>query len=73
MSVDIRLFLQNVHAALANRQYQHAQFLVDYAIKVAQDEVCSPTYVPPFDVSIGLHQGRVRGENEDCVLVVQGF
>ncbi|GHO82303.1 PP2C family protein-serine/threonine phosphatase [Dictyobacter formicarum] len=72
MAVDMRLFLHTIHAALANRQYQHAQFLVDYAINRAQRGACAPTDGSRCDVSIGLHPGRVRDRNEDCVLVVQG-
>ncbi|BCL79575.1 serine/threonine-protein phosphatase [Ktedonobacteria bacterium brp13] len=72
MSVDIGQFLQNVQVALANQQYPHAQFLVEYAIKIAKKEASSPMLLP-LDVSIGLHRGRVRGENEDCVLALQGI
>lgn len=72
MVVDMRLFLYNIHAALANRQYQHAQFLVDYAINRTQSDACTPANGSRLDVSIGLHPGRVRDRNEDCVLMVQG-
>ncbi|GCE09201.1 PP2C family protein-serine/threonine phosphatase [Dictyobacter aurantiacus] len=72
MVVDMRVFLHNIHAALANRQYQHVQFLVDYAINRTQSDACALTDGSRCDVSIGLHPGRVRDRNEDCVLVVQG-
>jgi hypothetical protein len=41
MPIDMSLFLQNVHVALANEQYQHATFLLDYAIKRLENEVLS--------------------------------
>ncbi|GCE15065.1 PP2C family protein-serine/threonine phosphatase [Tengunoibacter tsumagoiensis] len=73
MPIDITLFLQNIQAALINRQYHYAQFLVDYTINVVQDDARLETQFSPFDVSIGLHPGRVRQENEDCILAVQGM
>jgi serine/threonine protein phosphatase PrpC len=72
MSINMNLFLQNVHAALANQQSKHAMFLVDYAMKLAQSEECLPS-LSPLDVSIGLHPGRVRGVNEDCAFAINGL
>lgn len=71
MFVDISLFLQNVYAALVNQQYRHAQFLLECVIKLAEGQAgfSSP---PPFDVGVGLHRGRVREDNEDCVLALNG-
>jgi PPM family protein phosphatase len=72
MSVDMSLFLQNVHVALANQQYQHATFLLDYAITLAEKEGWSPA-CSSLDVSIGLHRGRTREANEDCVFAMSGI
>lgn len=71
MSVNMSLFLQCVHAALSNGQYQQGAFLLEYAIQLAEKNTSSPS---PFslDVAIGLHQGQVRAQNEDCVLALQG-
>lgn len=73
MPVDINMsmFLQNVRAALVNQQYQHAMFLLDYSMKLAEYASC-PLPLFPLDVAIGLHRGRVRPVNEDCVLALQG-
>jgi PPM family protein phosphatase len=72
MSVDMSLFLQNVQVALANQQYQHATFLLDYAIAQASKEERSPV-CSSLDVSIGLHRGRVREANEDCLFAMSGI
>ena len=72
MSVDMSLFLQNVHVALANQQYQHATFLLDYAITLAEKEIWSPAG-SSLDVSMGLHRGRVREANEDCLFAMSGI
>ncbi|MBA2679431.1 MAG: serine/threonine-protein phosphatase [Ktedonobacteraceae bacterium] len=72
MSVDMSLFLQNVHVALANQQYQHATFLLDYAITLAEKEEKSPA-CSSLDVSMGLHRGRVREANEDCLFAISGI
>jgi serine/threonine protein phosphatase PrpC len=72
MSVDMSLFLQNVHVALANQQYQHATFLLDYAITQASKEGWSSA-CSSLDVSIGLHRGRVREANEDCLFAMSGI
>jgi PPM family protein phosphatase len=71
IDINMGLFLQNVRAALANQQSFHAMFLLDYAIKLAEHASC-PLPLFPLDVAIGLHQGRVRAVNEDCVLALQG-
>jgi serine/threonine protein phosphatase PrpC len=71
MPVDIGLLLQNVQVALLNQQYQHAHFLLDYAIKLSRNCSDSPS-LSPHDVGIGLHRGNVRQDNEDCVLALQG-
>jgi serine/threonine protein phosphatase PrpC len=71
MPIDIHLFLQNIQAALVNQQYQHATFLLDYAIKLAEDQVCH-AHLSSFDVALGLDRGRVRENNEDCVLAISG-
>ncbi len=71
MPVNIGLFLQTVHAALLNRQYQHGMFLLEYAIKHAENSRDLPSS-PALDVAIGLHQGQVRASNEDCVLALEG-
>lgn len=71
MPVDMRLFLQNVQAALVNKQYEHARFLLDAAVNLAVDDAdaASPT---SLDVGIGLHPGRIRDRNEDCLFAVSG-
>lgn len=70
MSVDMSLFLQNVYAAFVNQQYQHAQFLLEYAMKLSDTSALASLL--DADVSIGLHRGCVREANEDCVLAVHG-
>lgn len=71
MTVNMSLFLQNVHAAFSNQQYQHGTFLLEYAIHLAEKNTLPPS-CPSLDVAIGLHQGRVRTGNEDCVLALTG-
>ena len=69
MIVDMNLFLHNVQVALANQQYQHAQFLLEYAMRLTKDQVSSPA-LSLENVGIGLHRGRVRENNEDCLLAL---
>jgi PPM family protein phosphatase len=71
MTIDRSLLLQNIHAALANQQYQQATFLLEYVMTLTEDAV-SPPASSPFDVSIGLHRGQVRDVNEDCLLAMNG-
>lgn len=71
MTIDRNLFLQNIHAALTNQQYQQATFLLEYAMKLVQDETYPPAS-SPLDVSIGLHRGRIRDTNEDCIFAING-
>ena len=71
MTVNMSLLLQNVQAAFSNQQYQHGTFLLEYAIHLAEKNTLPPS-CPSLDVAIGLHQGRVRTGNEDCVLALTG-
>ncbi len=70
MPVDMSLLLKNVRIAFANGQRASGMWLLDYAIRLA-DEALSPL-PPPLDTAIALDPGVVRQSNEDCVLAVQG-
>jgi len=71
MPVDMSLFLQNIDMTFSNQQEQQTRFLLDYAINLARSGSCSPSLFP-LDVSLGLHRGRIRDENEDSVLAIGG-
>lgn len=71
MTVNMSLLLQNVHASFSNQQYQHGTFLLEYAIHLTENTTY-PLLPSSPDVAIGLHQGRVRTGNEDCVLALTG-
>lgn len=72
MLVDLNLFLQSVQAALVNQQYKHAQFLLDFAIKLVESHLYTSS-LRFFDVGLGLHPGQKRTTNEDCVLALGGM
>jgi serine/threonine protein phosphatase PrpC len=72
MSVDLSSLLQSAYVAFSNDQLQQSMFLLNYAIKLA-DEYKFSHALSPLDAAICLERGRVRQENEDCVLALHGL
>lgn len=71
MSIDMSLLLQSAYAALNNDQLQQGMFLVNYAMRLAEEYDFSP-HLSLLDAAICLDRGKFRQVNEDCVLAVQG-
>src|SRR2546430_2244532 len=71
MPVDMNSLLQNIRMAFLNQQETYGLFLLDTAMKYTEQTSCS-SFLAPLDVGMGLHRGRVRTVNEDCLLALQG-
>lgn len=71
MPVDFRLLLQNTHAAFTNGQTQHGLFLLNYAIRYADDPQLPGDL--RFDAAVALDIGLVREAQEDCLFAFQGI
>jgi serine/threonine protein phosphatase PrpC len=71
MSIDLSLLLQSASAALENDQLQQGMFLVNYAMRLAEEYEFS-LRLSALDAAIALDRGKIRKVNEDCVLAIHG-